>query len=61
MRGNPARSVGCIFDAIRNYSGGPGSRVWAGRPPKMAKPSPRKLEPHEVIAKLKARKPVSVT
>jgi hypothetical protein len=51
---NPKRSVGCIFDGVRNLYAGPGSRVWAGKPGR--KSSPRKLEPHEVIAKLKARR-----
>lgn len=55
---NPKRSVATVFDAVRNLYGGPASLGWLkGRSNR--KPSPRKLEPHEVVAKLKARKAVS--
>lgn len=48
---NPPRSIGTLFDAERNLVS-----PLRGRPSRR-KPSPRKLEAHEVIAKLKARAP----
>jgi hypothetical protein len=45
---NPPRGIGTFFNRCKNWSS-------ISVAPSKRKPSPRKLEPHEVIAKLKAR------